>query len=120
MSEGRTELGFCSLAPCLGFSKASLSGCRPGWDVCASGPDFFFSPLHPPKTVEMCPDIHRCRSTLQGTGRPSPGYINISSAIRKDPQTLAKKVPKVYTWLPTSPGDYSPFPKVIETKGKTK
>lgn len=73
------------------FSKASLSGCRLGWDACASGPNFFFLLLNLPRVRGDVSDIHRCRSTLQGTQRPSPGYINISSAIRKDPQTVAKK-----------------------------
>lgn len=92
------------------FSKASLSGCRLGWDACASGPNFFFLLPNLPRVRGDVSDIHRCRSTLQGTQRPSPGYINISSAIRKDPQTVAKKVPQVYTWLPTPPGDHNPFP----------
>lgn len=73
------------------FSKASLSGCRLGWDACASGPNFFFLLSNLPRIGGDVPDIHRCRSTLQGTQRPSPGYINITSAIRKDPQTVAKK-----------------------------
>lgn len=109
-------MGFCSPAPCL-FSKASLSGCRLGLDSCASGPSF--SPDSPRVGGDVS-DVHRCRSTLQGTQRPSPGYINISSAIRKDPQTVAKKVLKVCTWLSTPPGVHSPFAQSDRDQGQDK
>lgn len=87
--QGRVEVLFSSSLPL--FPKANLSRRRPGGDVCASGPNFF---LLLPNLSRVCgdgSDIQRCRSTLRGTRRPSPGYINISSAVRKDQQTPAKK-----------------------------
>lgn len=50
-----------------------------------------FLPLALPRVWGDVFDIQRCRSTLPGTGQPSPGRVTVSSAFRKDPQTLAEK-----------------------------
>lgn len=39
---GQDRVGVLFSSSLPWFSKASLSGCRPGWDVCGSGPIFFF------------------------------------------------------------------------------
>lgn len=37
---GQNRVGVLFFSSLPGFSKASLSGCRPGWDVYGSGPNF--------------------------------------------------------------------------------
>lgn len=116
---GQDRVGVLFSSSLPRFSKASPSGCRSGWDVCASV-SFFYSSTSQESVEIDASDIHRCRSTLRGTRRPSPGYLSISSAIRKDPQTLAKKVPRVYTWLPTPPADHNPLAQSDREEGQDK
>lgn len=121
---GQDRVGVLFSSSLPRFSKASLSGCRPGWDVCGSGPNFwvffFFLTPRPPKSVEMCPDIHRCRSTLQGSVGPAPFTLTFHQPLEKTHKLQDKKVPRVYTWLPTPPGDYSSFPQSDRDQGQDK
>lgn len=100
------------------FSKASLSGCRQGWDACASGPNFFFLLPNLPRVGGDVPDIHRCRSTCTPSD-PAPVTLTFHQPLERI-HNLAKKVPKVYTWPPSPPGDHNPFPQSDRDQGQDK
>lgn len=51
---GQDRVGVLFSSSLPWFSKASLSGCRPGWDVCGSGPIFFFFNS---STSQVCGDV---------------------------------------------------------------
>lgn len=121
---GQDRVGVLFSSSLPRFSKASLSGCRPGWDVCGSGPNFwvvffFFTP-RPPKSVEMCLDIHRCRSTLQGSVGPAPVSLTFHQPLEKTHKLQTRKFPESTLGFPPLRVITAPSPKVIETKGKTK
>lgn len=89
------DVGFCySLTLRRGFLTGTECCYHQGCDTCASGPAPFLL-LTLPRVCGDVFDIHRCRSTLQDTDQPSPDYVPISSAIRKGPQSLAKKFPNL-------------------------
>lgn len=90
---GRESVGFC-YSLCHGFLKRTMWLSLRGGGAGTLAPQalVLFLLLTLPRVCDVF-DIHRCRSTLHGTGQPSstepsPGYIAVSSATRKDPQTL--------------------------------
>lgn len=81
---GQDRVGVLFSSSLPPFSKASLrvAVARVGTFAPQAPVSFFYSSTSQESVEIDVSDIHSCRSTLQGTGRPSPGYLSISSAIR--------------------------------------
>lgn len=81
---------------------------------------FFYSPTFQ-ESVEMCLIFIDVAAPYRAPSDPAPVTVTFHQPLEKIHKLQPKKVPKVYTWPPTPPGDHNPLPrKVIEAKDRTK